>query len=153
MITFRHVQKSPLIIGIVDRIKINYSKQVRAVPYFLQIARFTIFYICFVHFHGNRSSIDKSSSSTCLLDSDVVKGDPDPTWLRKYQEEDEEEAVERAIKESEIFVSSIFYNFFVFFLSITLLYFFYTFFTHAPHLRLLPTTQDPRHLATLEENE
>ena len=49
--------------------------------------------------------MDKSSSATCLLYSDIVKGDPSPTWLRKYQEEDEEEAVKRTIKESEIFVS------------------------------------------------
>ena len=57
--------------------------------------------------------MDKSSSATCLLFSDVVKGDLSPTWLGKYQEKDEEEAVKRAIKESEIFVSSIFYNFFL----------------------------------------
>ena len=44
--------------------------------------------------------MDKSSSARCLLYSDVVKGDPSPTWLRKYQEEDEEEAVKRATKES-----------------------------------------------------
>ena len=49
--------------------------------------------------------MDKLSSVTCPLYSDVMKGDPSPTWLRKYQEEDEEEAVRRAIKESEIFVS------------------------------------------------
>ena len=49
--------------------------------------------------------MDKSSSATCLLYSDVVKVDSSPTWLRKYHEEDEEEAVKRAIKESEIFVS------------------------------------------------
>ena len=48
--------------------------------------------------------MDKSSSATCLLYS-VVKGEPSPTWLRKNQEEDEEGAVKRAIKESEIFVS------------------------------------------------
>ena len=54
---------------------------------------------------GDRSGIDKSSSATCLLYSNVVTGDPSPTWLRKYREENEEEAVERAIKESEIFVS------------------------------------------------
>ena len=40
------------------------------------------------------------------LYSDGVKGDPSPTWLRKYREEDEEEAVtKRAMKELEIFVS------------------------------------------------
>ena len=35
----------------------------------------------------------------------VVKGDPSPTWLRRYQEQDEEEAAKKAIKESEVFVS------------------------------------------------
>ena len=49
--------------------------------------------------------MDKSSSARCLLYSDAVKGDPSPTWLRKYQKEDEDEAVKRAIKESGIFVS------------------------------------------------
>ena len=37
-------KRSPLIIRIVDRIKINIG------PYFLQIARFDIFYVCFVYF-------------------------------------------------------------------------------------------------------
>ena len=42
----------------------------------------------------------------CLLYSDDVKGEPSPTWLRKYREEDYEEAVtKRAVKELEIFVS------------------------------------------------
>ena len=41
--------------------------------------------------------MDKSSSAICVLYSDVVKGDPSPTWLRKNQEEDNEEAVKRAI--------------------------------------------------------
>ena len=50
--------------------------------------------------------MDKSSSATCLLYSYVVKGEPSPTYLRKYQEENEEEAVtKKAIKELEIFVS------------------------------------------------
>ena len=50
--------------------------------------------------------MDKSLSVTCILYSDVAKEDPSPTWLRKYQEEDEEEAAKsRTIKESEIFAS------------------------------------------------
>ena len=94
-------------------------------------------------FRGDRSGMDKSSSATCLLYIDVVKVDPSPTWLRKYQEEDEEEAVKRAIKDSEIFVSEIFHNFFLQFFSITLLYhFFHTFFPTT-------STHDPRRLATL----
>ena len=64
------------------------------------------------------------------------------------QEEDEEAVTKKAIKELEIFVSQIFYNFFLFisfFFSITLLLslFFYTFFTHDIY---------PRHLATLYVN-
>ena len=42
----------------------------------------------------------KDVVATGRLYSDVLKGDPSPTWLRRYQEEDEEEAVKRAIKES-----------------------------------------------------
>ena len=49
--------------------------------------------------------MDKSSSGTCLLYSDVVKGEPSPTWLRKYQNEDEEAVTKKAIKEFEISVS------------------------------------------------
>ena len=95
--------------------------------------------------------MDKFSSVTCSLYSDVMKGDPSPTWLREYQEEDEEEAVKRAIKESEIFVSQIFYNFFlcISFQSLYFIFFFYTFFTC--DIYPLPTTLDPRHLATLKQ--
>ena len=49
--------------------------------------------------------MDKSLSATCVLYSDVMKGDPSLRWLRKYREEDEEEAVKRAMKESKIIVS------------------------------------------------
>ena len=49
--------------------------------------------------------MDKSSKATCLSYNDVGKGDPSPTWLRKYQEEDEKEDVKRTIKESKFFVS------------------------------------------------
>ena len=80
-------------------------ERVRTVPYFLQIAHFDIFYVCVVYLGGDRSGMDKSLSATCLLYSDVTKGDPSPRWLRKYWEEDEDEAVKRAMKESEIFVS------------------------------------------------
>ena len=92
--------------------------------------------------------MDKFSSVTCPLYSDVMKGDPSSTWLRKYKEQDEEEAVKRAIKESEIFVSYIFYNFFLF-ISFQSLYFIIfsisflpTTFTHTHDPRPLPTTHD-----------
>ena len=67
----------------------------------------------------------------------------------------------KAIKELEIFVSQIFYNFFLFISFFQLLYFitFFLYFFYPRHLptptptthdpRPLPTTHDPRHLATL----
>ena len=65
------------------------------------------------------------------------------------QEEDEEEAVtKKAVKELEIFVPQIFYNFFLFISFFFQLYFtyhfFYTFFTHDiyPHPHPQPTTHD-----------
>ena len=54
VIAFHRVKKSPLIIGIVDRIKINseqplpFSESELFIPYFLQIVRIT--YVCFVYF-------------------------------------------------------------------------------------------------------
>ena len=54
VIAFHRVKKSPLIIGIVDRIKINseqplpFSESELSVPYFLQIVH--INYVCFVYF-------------------------------------------------------------------------------------------------------
>ena len=54
VIAFHRVKKSPLIIGIVDRIKINseqllpFSKSKLSIPYFLQIV--LINYVCFVYF-------------------------------------------------------------------------------------------------------
>ena len=95
-------------------------------------------------FRSNSSGMDKSSSGKCLLYSDVVKGEPSPTRRGRRSRD------KKAIKELEIFVSQIFYNFFLFisFFSITLLYHFFS-------MLFLPTafththTHDPRHLATL----
>lgn len=59
------------------------------------------FFYCLVH--GNRIQMDKSAS-TLSLNSNIVRGDTDfeesPRWLRKYQQEDEENALRRAIEES-----------------------------------------------------
>ena len=71
-----------------------------------------------------------------------MKGDPSPTWLRKYQEDDEEESVTKsAIKELEIFVSETFYKFFPF----IIIFFFYHFFLHFFYPRNLST---PMHIHT-----
>ena len=60
--------------------------------------------------------MDKSSSAICVLYNDVVKGDPSPTWLRKSQEEDNEEAVKRAIVADFRFINILqpFTSYFVF---------------------------------------
>ena len=114
VIAFHRVKKSPLIIGIVDRIKINseqplpFSKSELSIPYFLQIVRIT--YVCFVYFAAIAQVCINFhhvwSNMYGLLYSDGVKGEQSPMCLRKYREEDEEEAVaKRAIKELEILVS------------------------------------------------
>ena len=69
VIAFHCVKKSPLIIGIVDRIKIFILsiQRVRAVPCFLQIAHFFRHILrLFCSFRGDRSGMDKSSSATCF---------------------------------------------------------------------------------------
>ena len=73
VIAFHRVKKSPLITGIVDRIKIN-SEQ--SLP-FSESELFRYVYISIGNMYG----------------SDGVKGEPSPTCLRKYPEEDEGEAV------------------------------------------------------------
>ena len=72
------LREFPLIIGIVDRIKINYSKQL--FPFSESELSHTF---CKLHvstyftsvrlFRGDRSGMDKSSLATCLVCSDVVK--------------------------------------------------------------------------------
>ena len=55
-------------------------------------------------FRGDRSGMNKSLSATGLfIQWCCERGSP--TWPRKNEEDDEEEAVKREIKESEIFVS------------------------------------------------
>ena len=73
VIAFHRVKKSPLITGIVDRIKIN-SEQ--SLP-FSESELFRYVYISIGNMYGT---------------SDGVKGEPSPTCLRKYPEEDEGEA-------------------------------------------------------------
>ena len=125
------------------------SQRVRAAPYFLQIAR--IVFVCFVYFatiaqvwvNLHRQHIMAFIQWWC-------EREPSPTWLRKYQEEDEEEAVtKRAIKEwrssfhkyfTTFFYLFLFFNYFI------LYYFFYSFITHDIYPHLWPTTltHDPR---------
>ena len=66
-----------------------------------------------------------------------MKGETSPTWLRKYREEDEEEAVtKRAIKKLEIFVSIKYFTTFsiyFFFFQLFLRYHFFPYFFNPRH--------------------
>ena len=123
---FHRVKKSPLIIGIVDRIKIN-SKSELSHTFFLQIARFDIFYFCFVYF-ADRSGMDKSPSVTCLLYSDVVKGDTESHVAKEISGRRRRRSREKGIQGVGDFRVKKFYYFFLFIylfiFSITLLYHF-----------------------------
>ena len=162
VISFHRVKKSPLIIGIVDRIKISseqplpFSQSELSIPYFLQIVHINVSYVCFVYFTAiARVCINFHRQHVWSLYRDGVKGETRPTCLRKYREEDAEEAVaKRAIKELEIFVSDTFYNFFYLLLLLLLLlfYHFFSYFflpttfthTHDPHPRPTTSTHNPR---------
>ena len=105
------LKKSPLITGIVDRTKINSEQpftfsESELSPTFcqLQVYNFRLFRL----FRGDSSSIDKSSSATYLLYSDVVKGEPMqvPRSLGNIRRKTKKRPWrKKAIKEVEIFVS------------------------------------------------
>ena len=177
VIAFHRVKKSPLIIGIVDRIKINseqplpFSQSELSIPYFLQIVRIT--YVCFVYFTAiARVCINFHRQHVWSLYSDGVKGETSPTCLRKYREEDEEAVAKRAINarswrfsfQKHLTIFSIYFIIIIIIIIIILSFFFHTFFyplhlptptptptTHTRDPRPLPTIHDPRHLATLVE--
>ena len=97
--------------------------------------------------------MDKSSSAKCLLYSDVVKGEPSPTGRgRRSRDEKGNQGVGDILFTNILQLFSIY-----FFFSITLLYHLFSILflpttfthTHTHDPRPLPTTHDPRHLATL----
>ena len=90
-------------------------------------------------FPSDRSGMDKSSSS-CLLYSDVVKVEPSPTWLRKYQEEDRKRSPEKGNQGVGDSRSITFKIFVLFFISINFLYHFFLYIFHPRHLPTPPTT-------------
>ena len=67
------------------------------------------FYVCFVYFAAIAQewwiNLRSFIFFYTFFYTYVVKGESSPTWLRNYQEEEEQEAAKRAIKESEMFVS------------------------------------------------
>ena len=154
VIAFHRVKKSSLIIGIVDRIKINseqplpFSESQLFIPYFLQIVRIT--YVCFVYFaviaqvcinfhrqhvwqwwckRGAKSHVSKEISGRGRRRSRGLKGNQGVGDFRSIN-----------ILQ---FFSIYYYYYYYYYLFIIFPYFFYP--RHLP----TPTTHDPRHLATL----
>ena len=175
VISFHRVKKSPLIIGIVDRIKINSEQPLSfrdselSIPYFLQIVRIT--YVCFVYFTAiARVCINFHRQHVWSLYSDGVKGETSPTCLRKYREEDEEAVAKRAINARSWRFSfqkhfTIFSIYFIIIIIISIIiiiiiilsFFFILFFIHYiyphphPHPRPTPATHDLYPLPTTHD--
>ena len=107
-------------------------------------------------FRGDSSGMDKSSSAKCLLYSDVVKGEPSPTGRgRRSRDEKGNQGVGDIRFTNILQLFSIYFFFFqlLYFITFFLYFFLPTTFTHT-HThdpRPLPTTHDPRHLATLPQ--
>ena len=167
IIAFHRIKKSPLITGIVDRIKINseqlfpfseseLSHTFCKLQYNLRLFRL---------FRDDSSGMDKSSSAKCLLYSDVAKGEPSPTETARTRKKQRRKRQSRSWRFSFHEHFTAFFYLFLFFNYFTLSFFSILFLptklththTHDPHLRPTthahdprptPTTHDPRHLAT-----
>ena len=154
VIEFHRVKKSPLIIGIVDRIKINsehlfpfseseLSHTFCKLQYNLRTFRL---------FRGDSSGMDKSSSAIVFYTVMLRKGSQVPQELRGRSRSKDEKGNQGVGG----FVSQIFYHFFLsisfFFDYFTLSFCFYTFLpttfththTHDPQPRPTTSTHDPR---------
>ena len=81
-------------------------------------------------FRGDCSGIDKSSAATCLLCSDVVKGDSSPTWLLNSRLRLHCSLC--VCRDFRFMNFTIFSIEFVIFLLLFILLSFYTFFMHVP---------------------
>ena len=107
-------------------------------------------------FRGDSSGMDKSSSAKWILYSDVVKGEPSPTGRgRRSRDEKGNQGVGDIRFTNILQLFSIYFFFFqlLYFITFFLYFFLPTTFTHT-HThdpRPLPTTHDPRHLATLPQ--
>ena len=99
--------------------------------------------------------MDKSSTTKCLLYSDVVKGEPCKSHRKRTKKKLWRKRQSRSWRFSFHKYFTAFYIYFFF--SITLLYHFFSLLflpttfthTHTHDPRRLPTTHDPRLLATL----
>ena len=143
VIALHRVKKSPLIIGIVDRIKINSEHQSESE---LSHTFFKLQYNLrlFLLFRGDSSGMDTSSSAKCLLYSDVAKGEPSPTGTARMKKKQRWKRQSRSWRFSFDKYFTTFFYLFLLFNYFTLSFFFYTFLTHDiyphPHPRPTPTT-------------
>ena len=89
-------------------------------------------------FSGDRSGMNKSSSATYLLYSDVLKGEVprDQGKIRKRTKK----KPWKGLSSSRRFSFHNFYNFFFFFFKLYFIIFFYTLFTHYVYPHPRPTT-------------
>ena len=104
-------------------------------------------------FRGDSSGMDKSSSAKCLLYSDVVNGEPSPTGRGRRSRQSRSWRFSLHKYFTTFFYLFLFFNYFT--LSLFSILFLPTTFshTHTHHPRPLPTTHDPRHLATLQKTQ
>ena len=144
VITFHRVKKSQLIIGIVDRIKINKEQHV------LQIAG--VIYVCFVYFAAIAQVWINLHRQHVFYTVMLWKGSQVPRSLGNIRKRTKKRLWRKSQSRSRRFSFHKHFTTFptYFFFSITLLYhfFFYTFFTHNiypyPHPRPTTSTHYPR---------
>ena len=160
MIAFQRVKKSLLIIGIVDRIKIilivssYFHSASPSCPILSANCRYNLRQVRL--FRGDSSDfwgMDKSSSATCLLYGKRTKKKP---WRKRQSRSSSRSPSVRDFR--FINILQLFSIYFFFELLYVITFFFHTFFlptkfthTHTHDPRPLPTTLDPRHLATLDK--
>ena len=148
VIAFHRVKKSPLIIGIVDRIKINsdrplpFSESELSIQYFLQIVRMT--YVCLVYF--------AAIAQVCVnLHRQHLMSFIQWWCERGSKSQVAEEMSGRGRRKSDWRFS--FHKYFTFF-PIYYYYYFLSFFSILFYYpRHLPTPHDPRHLATRQSRK
>ena len=148
------LREFPLIIGILDRIKINYSKQLFP---FSESELSTLSANCtFRHilrlfrlFRGDRSGMDKSSLATGLVYSDVVKGSQVAKEISGRGRRGSREKDNQGVGGFR-FINIL--HFFYFFLIRFTFYFFVELFFYPRHLPTPTThTHDPRPLPTTHD--
>ena len=145
VIAFHRVKKSSLIIGIVDRIKINseqplpFSESELSIPYFLQIVCMT--YVCFVYFAAIAQVCTDLYTVMMWKGIQVPRGLSGRRRRRSGDENGNQGVADFRFINILQFFSIYYYYFFI-------IFFFYTFFTHEiyphphPHPGPTPTTHD-----------